>query len=95
MPGKPGKPGKRVTFNPVVEVREMNVSYAEHAQEVKNPKEFIQVVPAPAPVDPGVTPAPAPAWLIMFLIIICIIIAVYVYRTNRKTETVLGTQQHI
>lgn len=34
-----------VTFNPVVEVQEMSVDIEEHAQEIKNPQNFIEVIP--------------------------------------------------
>lgn len=34
-----------VKFNPIVKVREMDVTKAEHAAEVRNPKNMILVVP--------------------------------------------------
>jgi hypothetical protein len=85
-----GKPGKRVHFNPRVEVREMDVGFEEHVEEIKNPKEFLQVIPfTPTSEMSGVSTAAGaiPVWAIALFIIIIVLIIAYSVRTRTRTRT--------
>lgn len=74
-----------VTFNPVVEVQEMSIDIEEHAQEIKNPQNFIEIVPGtpvapPTPVAPTIDRALRYDLIIVFIIIIVAIFAIYIAR---------------
>lgn len=74
-----------VTFNPVVEVQEMSIDIEEHAQEIKNPQNFIEIVPG-TPVAPPTLPIDRALRydLIIVFIIVIIIVAIFAIYIARK-----------
>jgi hypothetical protein len=79
-----------VNFNPVVEVQEMSVDWDEHAQEIKNPKDFVKVVPRKsvehATAVAATTDSGSP-WAIIIIIMVIIILAFLLVLKKMKGKT--------
>jgi hypothetical protein len=85
-----------VQFNDKVEVRLMDVNLEEHANEIKNPKDFMQIIPDPT-MTPTATLASAPlagnanlAILIIILIITMALVYTFARRARQSTSKAIA-----
>lgn len=79
----------QVKFDPVVKVMEMDVTKAEHAAEVRNPKNMIQVVPHELLMNDShtpETPIKQTDRMIIWILVIILIITIIIMSVRRKNK---------